>query len=472
MPETTLRKRDLWKECLRVYRLPENIKPQGADESKWIFKVIVRKEWVESDPLMFQMMHDKCLDYETESVHELGRELIEFFTALKQFHHDIAWRDMYLKTMSDKAQKIIPKYASEASKSCGKLVQAHAETIKSYKLYKVKEGFVFITKGVSAAVSGVSSGVSIAVGGVPGAVAGALGFTGVLKNVIQLTNQICDWAAKAEKLQIEINRMIPKLQQEQRESGNTVSKALVTGKEYLKGVIEEIDPLQLGRLLFPSITNLKILVEMYKSKIDGIDIRSHALASSIYVLMDSLNKFRKNNESDKVKIRYSKPLPMNLVGLLGKGLDHIMYNKNQQAMNDWKFMRNHVLTVQQRKYFTMEKRLDKLIKHTLQFVQRVQKGRKAHDKYEEQLAELEKLKWEGTDLAAKITAFLAWELPQIVTFNALDIHETVSKIAKDPSEWVEGVKSAYSLSADLLKPIGEAGTELIEKKLDKKIAKK
>jgi len=454
-----LRETDLWQECGRIFHLPGQIKPQGADGAKWKFTVKVGIEWVEKDPLLLQMMHDVCKPYEYKAIVQIGEDLSDAFAALMEQYHDISSRNFHLNMMSVIAKEIISGYAEEAHRSCARLVQEQQATSRSYTWYKVKEGAGFTTKAVTTGTSTVMSGVSLG-GGVPGIIGGVLGFTGVLKNVIQLATQMYDWTRQAEQLQGEINRIIRRLQKEQAKSGYFGSTAWVTGKEFVKGVIGEIDPLQLERLIMPRISDLDDLVGKYKSKLDGVDIRAHSIASQIYVVMDWLTEFKKHHDVNKIQIRYSKSPSMNLVGLLGKGLESILYSRNKRALDNWKFLRNHVLTIEQRKYGNMEKKLDKLINQTESFYQRVEAGRRTHRKYAFQLEQFKAKewgsKWGGPELAAKVTGLLAWDVPQIVTFNTIGIVETATTAAKDASQWIQ---ASLGITYDILSTAAEPAIE-------------
>ena len=425
MALATLINHDIWKDCAAFLNLnPISVRPSGKDAQHWMMKVQISDKWIEKDPLMLQMMHDRVKTVRLLLTHDVGMMIDTYWEDISQEpNHEI--RAGQMEILGVLAREKIQAASAQAFDSCEETYNKHSKSVQSYNEYRVKEGSSFAYKGVTTLLSTgfTLASVSASMSGV-GIIGTVVGFSASVGNILQLSLQMLDWCREAESLQREIDTKMHLLKSRygNKVTGNKVAVALQEGVEkYAWSTIG----LGLDEHFSITVSAMSDLVDKYNSKIDGLEKAAHEMSRLLDSLLDITIDMRRQVEKDRLntdkmmqRIRANKP--MSLVGHLNKLFASMSKKKSRKPPSTPDFVKNRILANQSRKILIQEKKITKAIDSTINLHQRVESGRNIYKGYKDVFDGFiggKALK--NVQLASKVAEFLTWKLPQEVVF--LDI---------------------------------------------------
>ncbi len=269
------------------------------------------------DPLLLQKMHDSVAPTYKALVASLADDFKKF-EAIGRVQRDQGAVDLLqqipgkLKSMIDGQMHVAKDNAQKNALGCyDKYLQSHAE----YKKYKIKVGTT-----ITGALGGLAASLAAAAtGAFTGGLSTAVGILGLIKSAIVLTKEIASALLEVEQafkiLQVQMT---------------TLEKAFLDdkGKITKLGKTNEAASVVLNQFLGiagPNIKNTVDQVKTVKSKTQGIDLKSHALAQT-------LNKVLKQSEvfENELVARAAETLHKKGIGeaAINKYLAHIKSGLN------------------------------------------------------------------------------------------------------------------------------------------------
>lgn len=443
MARVTLLSHDVWKDCAALLSLmPATLHPAQEDADKWMMKVQINDKWIEKDPLMLQMMHDKVKTIRLLLTHEVGMLIDTYWNDISSgTNHEIMSGQMEI--LSNIANIKIKEGSRLASEGCGEIYQRHLKSVQSYKEYRIKEGVGFAYKGINTVLStGITlSGISASMTGV-GIVGAVVGLSATVGNILQLATQMIDWCLEAEALQkeIDVKMKLLKARYGNKITGNKVAVALQEGVEkYAWSTIG----LGLDRNFSITVSAVSELVDKYNSKINGLDKGAHEMAKLLDKLLVVTVDMRRQLEDDRAntdqmiqRIRANKPV--SLVGHLNKLFAEMSKKKSSKPPKTSDFVKNQILTNQSRKIAIQEVKVEKAIDNTISLRMRVEKGRNIYKDYNDVFDGFIGSKaLKNVQLASKVATFLTWQLPQTVAFS--DYGKILAKDAGEIAHHIYGL---------------------------------
>ncbi|WP_149115125.1 hypothetical protein [Limnoglobus roseus] len=252
------------------------------------------------DPLLMQKMQDAVKVVYTELVKDLGKSFASFEVA-GRLKRDLVDPEG-LKSLLEKIKKSVDEelnYAKdEANKAALACYNKYLESRAEYKKYKIQ-----IATKVVGGVIGLTAGIATtSTAPFTGGLSGAVAIIGIIKSGITIFTEIGSALLEVETAFKLLEKQIVILE-----------KAFVTakGKVTTLGKANEAAGIVLKQFLGisgPTIKQASEQVEVVKSKTQGIDLKSHALAQT-------LNKVIKQSEAFETELLSQAYLSLDAKGV-------------------------------------------------------------------------------------------------------------------------------------------------------------
>ncbi|MFK7751569.1 MAG: hypothetical protein AB8B51_03375 [Sedimentitalea sp.] len=267
------------------------VKPKGLQLNKPLLcKVTLNVDdkaykVLDDDPLLLAKMTEASSAVYAKVMDKLGAELKKADAAYVKTN-SVSERNKIISDFESSAKKLLGKLADVGAKAAQGKWDEFKKTKSEYMKYKVKAGVDLAIDGLNVA------------GGIAGAV-GSGGFSliislyGIIKTLIGMAMKVYKLAIDADKMQKKVTKGLAKVQKSFDKKKKEVSGAKDTGKAFVNSL--------LGADFIPTVSSVKSDNDQYLSKLQGVDVNSHALAKKLNDVLKAVDDIAKKPDVQRSK---------------------------------------------------------------------------------------------------------------------------------------------------------------------------
>lgn len=235
---------------------------------------------LDDDPLLLAKMTEAASDDYKAMLKAVAKQIITVDKAIGKVS-DPQKQAAVLDKLNKNTKTALAGFSKSGKEAAEKAWAEVAKTKSEYTKYKVKAG-------VDLAIDGLNVGLGIASAVGSGGFALIIGIYGIIKTLVSAAMKIYKLAIDADKMQKKVKKGLEKVQKSFNKKKREVSGAKETGKAFVNSL--------LGSDFLPTIDGVKKDNDQYKSKIQGVDVASHALAKKLNEVLKEIDKIQKDSD--------------------------------------------------------------------------------------------------------------------------------------------------------------------------------